>query len=441
MTRRALYWLTNDLRLEDNATLVNACKNSDELLFVYCVDPQWFGVNDFGLRGISHFRWQFLLQALRDLNSALRERGQELLICYQNPVDAIAQLAERYRINAVYRSFNSSYNENEYWRVLKQRVPAASFHEFDTYTLYDREQLNFSLEYMPATFAEFHRKVIPSLPIKHAVAAPKRFPAKPSGVSYELPELPELVEQTEMPYVGGETYGQAQLKDYFSSSYPQQYLELSKSMDVRDRWHSSSKLSAWLAIGNISVRKVVEELEYYQRKVAENRSTEQLFEELIWREFFQWYALAHGARLFHRNGVAGRAPSSNFDAATFDSWCKGETQYPIVNACMRQLNRIGSISNAGREVVASCLIYELGVDWRYGAAYFEQQLVDHDVALNWGNWQYLAGVSSDPNGAKHLDLDEQARRCDPDGDFMRRWSSNDKASPFPGTDSADWPVQ
>ena len=60
-------------------------------------------------------------------------------------------------------------------------------------------------------------------------------------------------------------------------------------------------------------------------------------------------------------------------------------------------------------VAASCLVNELALDWRYGAANFEQQLLDYDVASNWGNWQYLAAVGADPSGKRHFNLVKQTR--------------------------------
>ena len=61
---------------------------------------------------------------------------------------------------------------------------------------------------------------------------------------------------------------------------------------------------------------------------------------------------------------------------------------------MKQLSATGYLSNRGRQIAASCLVNELEGDWRYGAAWFESQLIDYDVAANWGNWQYLAGVGA-----------------------------------------------
>ena len=81
------------------------------------------------------------------------------------------------------------------------------------------------------------------------------------------------------------------------------------------------------------------------------------------------------------------------------------------------------MSNRARQLVASHLIYELNLDWRLGASYFESQLVDFDVASNWGNWAYIAGVGPDPRGGRVFNLNDQADRYDPDQSYRRRWLS------------------
>ena len=106
---------------------------------------------------------------------------------------------------------------------------------------------------------------------------------------------------------------------------------------------------------------------------------------------------------------------------------------------MKQLNSTGYMSNRGRQLVASCFIHELALDWRYGAAYMEQQLVDYDTASNWGNWQYLAGVGSDPRGHRRFDLAKQTRIYDPELEFIERWASNHPTLELDSVDAADWP--
>ena len=94
-----------------------------------------------------------------------------------------------------------------------------------------------------------------------------------------------------------------------------------------------------------------------------------------------------------------------------------------MNAFMRQLKLTGWMSNRGRQIVASYLVNELGVDWRFGAAWFEEQLVDYDPASNWENWQYLAGVGTDPRGRRAFNIEKQRQMYDVNGEFIRRYLS------------------
>jgi deoxyribodipyrimidine photo-lyase len=147
---------------------------------------------------------------------------------------------------------------------------------------------------------------------------------------------------------------------------------------------------------------------------------------LLWREYYQWYLAKHQAKLFHFSGIQQVPPLSEFNQQKFTRWCEGMTEYPIVNACMRQLKQSGYMSNRGRQLVASCFVHELGLDWRYGAAYFEQQLIDYDVASNWGNWQYLAGVGADPRGHRRFDLAKQTSTYDPQAVFRDKWLGSEQ---------------
>jgi len=97
---------------------------------------------------------------------------------------------------------------------------------------------------------------------------------------------------------------------------------------------------------------------------------------------------------------------------------------------MRELNGTGYTSNRGRQNVASFLIDVLGVDWRLGAAYYEENLIDYDVCSNWGNWAYQAGVGNDSRD-RYFNVLKQGKRYDPDGEFVRRWVPEKEASPNP----------
>ena len=228
-------------------------------------------------------------------------------------------------------------------------------------------------------------------------------------------------------FKGGETSAIEHLNSYFESDAPSIYKETRNTLDD---WTHSTKFSAWLANGSLSVKVLLNRLRQYEREMVANDSTYWIWFELLWREYFYWYADVHQKQLFTFQGISSHKPTTLYDNRSGKApkeqrliqWQQGETAYPIVNACMKQLNSTGYMSNRGRQIVASAFIHELGLDWRYGATYFEQQLIDYDVASNWGNWQYLAGVGADPRGCRQFNLSKQTQQHDPKNEFIDRWA-------------------
>ena len=161
---------------------------------------------------------------------------------------------------------------------------------------------------------------------------------------------------------------------------------------------------------------------------------------MLWREYYQWYAHRHQSALFSLKGIGAGNPSTSFYPERYQKWCHGNTPFPIINALMNQLNTTGYMSNRGRQLVASCFVHELNLDWRYGATYLEQLLIDYDTASNWGNWQYLAGVGADPRGHRKFDLNKQTATYDPNGKFINHWQGTSHLTTLDSMDAADWPI-
>ncbi|MBO9482210.1 DASH family cryptochrome [Salinisphaera sp. G21_0] len=429
-----LFLFTNDLRLSDNRALLQAAASCKHLVCVYCVDPAWFKPGRYQSRVMGEHRWRFLREGIQQLESQLEQRRQKLLVRLQSPYQAIEQMLKAHKIDAVYRSRNMGYQESAYWQSLKQNFPAVTFNEVETFTLFHQNDLPFAPDELPETFTQF-RKLVEHLPITEAATAPDIMPGPMPGLNYYSDRLPAKA-KTNSPFTGGETAGAEHLKHYFSALQPTTYKETRNALQG---WETSTKFSPWLAHGCLSARQIFQALRHYESLIMANESTYWIQFELLWREYFQWYALKHGARLFSSRGIRDKCRLSCFYPERFQKWCAGNTPWPIVNACMKELQATGYLSNRGRQIVASCFIHELGMDWRYGAAWFEQQLVDYDVGSNWGNWQYLAGVGADPRGSRHFNLDKQAQQFDPDGRYINRWGGH-KTYPLDSVDAADWPI-
>ena len=107
---------------------------------------------------------------------------------------------------------------------------------------------------------------------------------------------------------------------------------------------------------------------------------------------------------------------------------------------MNQLTKTGSLSDRGRMVVASCLINELQLDWRWGAAYFEQHLLDFDTAINWSSWQIMAGVINNPATKVGIDL-SNLQLSSTEKAFQNQWANPKDCHSIDHVDAADWPIE
>ncbi len=371
---------------------------------------------------------------------AYKKRGSTCWFVLK-PIIAISDLIGQYAVTVVYRSRHPGFYENHIWQTLQQTHPSLFFAETDTHTLFQQNKLPFRVSDLPATFTKF-RTVVENLALDKPLPTPDTLPVNPAQkVAWQDAFIAisnkgrQYIQSNQM--IGGENRALQHLNDYFQSDHPSRYKEQRNELDG---WTNSTKFSLWLANGSLSVRQVCASLKTYEHDVVANDSTYWIFFELLWREYFQWYAHSHGKRLFHFHGIKRKKTLTCFYAERFQKWCNGNTPYPLVNACMHQLYTTGYMSNRGRQIVASCLVNELQLDWRFGAAYFEQQLIDYDVASNWGNWQYLAGVGADTRGKRHFDLLKQTRQFDPEGKFIQRWSGLSDHSTLDSVDAADWPI-
>jgi deoxyribodipyrimidine photo-lyase len=148
----------------------------------------------------------------------------------------------------------------------------------------------------------------------------------------------------------------------------------------------TTRLSLHLRFGTISIRKLA--------GVA-SETNEKFFNELIWRDFYQMI-------IFHFPYSGSDAFKKDYDRIIwrndekqFKSWCEGKTGYPLVDAGMRELNATGFMHNRVRMLVASFLTKHLLIDWRWGASYFAEKLLDFELASNAGGWQWAAGCGCD----------------------------------------------
>jgi deoxyribodipyrimidine photo-lyase len=184
-----------------------------------------------------------------------------------------------------------------------------------------------------------------------------------------------------------------------------------------------SYLGVHLRFGTVSIRELAGV--GHQRMLAGSKGAEVWLSELIWREFYHQILHHHPhvvKSAFKREYDAIRWEHGKLAKQRFDAWCEGRTGYPLVDAAMAQINQTGYMHNRLRMVVASFLVKDLGIDWRWGERYFAQHLNDFDLAANNGGWQWASSSGCDAQPYFRIfNPTSQSEKFDPEGKFIRKY--------------------
>lgn len=304
-------------------------------------------------------------------------------------------------------------------------------------SLIDPLGLPWPVQSLPRVFTTLRQaieqaRIEPSQPLPPPAYLPPQPPGlvfPPGLVRVPAPDAAEVSaadSRSSFPYGrpefdGGERAGLQHLANYLQRKLPHTYKRTRNALAGLD---FSSKWSVWLASGALSPRRVVAELRQFEQLHGKSDGSYWLWFELLWRDYFRFLHLQHGARLYRARGLSDQPQhAGRLDAQGFERWRRASTGEPLVDAAMRELEATGYLSNRLRQVVASYLVHDLKGDWRAGAAWFESQLVDYDVYSNQGNWLYIAGRGTDPRGGRRFNPRKQASEYDPEGAYLRLWAA------------------
>ncbi len=400
MDKIALFWFRRDLRLKDNAGLYHALKCGYKVLPIFIFDKDI-------LEKLPHKndkRVDFIHQTLTQLNEELNQLNSGLTVLHTTPLIGFKDLIKQYEVCAVYTNHDYEPYANERDETIKQFLLEKGI-DFKTYkdqcvfekaevtkddgkpytvfTPYSKKwkaKLNdFYLKYYPTQnyFSEFlkieNKKIL-----------------KLENIGFEKTDL----------HISTKTIKKQLLLNY---------------REQRDfpAANGTTLLSVHLRFGTVSIRELAR---------SAQALSETWLNELIWRDFYMMILhhfphVVNGAFKPTYNKILWRNNEQEFEA-----WCNGKTGYPIVDAGMRQLNETGFMHNRVRMIVASFLIKDLLIDWRWGEAYFAEKLLDFDLSANNGGWQWAAGSGCD--SAPYFRIfnpTEQTKKFDKELKYIHTW--------------------
>jgi deoxyribodipyrimidine photo-lyase len=411
-----LWWVRRDLRLRDNRVLHAALANGEAVVPVFILDPVLLSSSYAGEKRVT-----FLMDGLRQLDKALRDRGSYLAVRQGRALDQLAILVKETKASRIYAEADVSPYARRRDEVIHRQLALKLVEGITVH----QPNIIYKADGSPYTvYTPFSRrwKELPAPELGSLLPAPQRIPTPPEISSLPIPDQPSLPKS--VPFPAGEQEAQRRL-DAFAQGAGE--VPITRYADDRNRMdlHGTSGLSPYLRFGMLSARQATVSA-LWSRSVALNeqnrRGADVWLNELIWREFYM-------SILFHFPHVLQRSFRPIYDhiawrndEVQFAAWCSGRTGYPVVDAAMRQLVQSGWMHNRARMIVASFLVKDLLIDWRWGERWFMQNLIDGDPAANNGGWQWTAGTGTD--AAPYFRIFNpvlQGKKFDPHGDYIRHW--------------------
>ncbi len=413
----------NDLRIDDHPALDAALNLGKPVVPVFVWSSDEAGNWAPGAAA----RW-WLDRSLRSLAADLQRRGSRLIIRSGDVHEEIAKLIEETTADALYwsRGYEPALLESDQQletSLTEQGVEAVSF---SGRLLFEPDAVRTKQGNPYRVFTPFWKACLNLDPPREPTSAPRKIPAPqdwPTSASIDslgLAPQRDWADQFSQRWQPGEQGANKKLKRFLKEAVA----DYETGRDQPDDY-GTSRMSPHLHFGEISPHKI-----WYALQTQSSDGSQAYLRELGWREF-AYHVLVNFPETPDQ---PLRSQFENFpwkhNAKALRAWQRGQTGYPIVDAGMRELWTTGWMHNRVRMIVASFLTKDLLIDWREGAQWFWDTLVDADLANNTMGWQWTAGSGAD--AAPYFRIFNpvrQGEKFDPAGDYVRQWVPELKSLP------------
>ncbi len=427
-------WFRRDLRAHDNAALHHALQQCRALHCVFVFDAAILSPLPRQDR-----RVEFIRESLVDLDAQLQalsgQAGSGLIVVHAVACDEIPRLAQQLGVQAVFANHDDEPQAlARDAQVLGQLARLGiAWHSHKDHVIFERREVLTQMGKAYGVFTPYKNAWLKKLGEDDVAPYPTQphaqaLAVRPEAFRRPVPSLVELgFEPTNLAALKvatGSRGGQALLDDF--AQRMGRYHETRNFPAVK----GPSYLSVHLRFGTVSIRALVRAAQAMLADSDAAAGASTWLAELIWRDFYM-QILANFPHVVDAQGNS-HSFKPEYDRihweqgahakALFATWCEGRTGYPLVDAAMAQINQTGYMHNRLRMVVASFLVKDLGIDWRWGERYFAEKLIDFDLSANNGGWQWASSSGCDAQPYFRIfNPISQSEKFDATGKFIRRY--------------------
>lgn len=414
-----LVWLKRDLRIEDHAPLLEAASQGP-VLVLYVYEDDMLREAEFDS---SHLT--FINTSLAELRGKLRSLGGELLLRRGEITVVLERLWLQYGFETLW-SHRETGNQRSYERDKRVRVWA------DSHNLpwIERKQNGVirRLKHRDGWAGRWLSEMEQPL-----VAAPTRLLCPPNEAPGELLSAEDLGLSRDTKaeaQQGGEERAHEVMESFLERRGVNYRADMSSPVAG---WEGCSRLSPYLAWGNLSMRQVYHAQRARVLALKAHKadsfpvdarwfgSLQSFGGRLRWHcHFMQKLEDEPEIEFSNMSRVYDGLREENFNEQYFQAWCEGQSGYPMVDACMRALHACGWINFRMRAMLVSFASYHLWLHWRPTAVYLARHFLDFEPGIHFSQFQMQSGVTG-INTVRIYSPAKQVLDQDPQGRFIRKY--------------------